>query len=63
MIELSKNIVSLSVKLFGKRTHVKKAGFVLYVHKCAKMVAKKNIHPFSTDVPVIVDGEIFSPIR
>ena len=63
MIEISKNIVSPSVKLFEKRTHVKRAGSVFYVHKCSNMVASRSIHPFCTDVPVLVDGENFSPIR
>ena len=39
MIEISKNIVSSSVKLFEKGTHVERAGSVSIFHKCAKMVA------------------------
>ena len=39
MIEISKNIVNPSVTLFANATHVERAGSVLYVHKCAKMVA------------------------
>ena len=48
MIEISKNIVSPSLTLFGKRTHVERAESVLYVHKCAKMVAAKTKLPFCT---------------
>ena len=39
MIELSNKIVVPSVTLFEKRTQVERAGSVLYVHKCAKIVA------------------------
>ena len=64
MIEISKNIVSPSVTLYEKRTHVERAGSVLYVHKCAKMVATITKLPFCTDeVPVLVEGQNFSSIR
>ena len=35
MIDISKNIVNPSVTLFEKGNHVERAGYVLYVHKCA----------------------------
>ena len=64
MIEKSKNIVSPSVTLFEKGTDVKKAGSVLHVHKCAKMVATITKLPFCTEeVPVLVEGQNFSSIR
>ena len=64
MIEISKNIVSPSVTLFEKGTHVERAGCVLYVHKCAKMVASISKLPFCTEeVPVLVEGQNFSSIR
>ena len=63
-IELSKNIVGPSVTLFEKGTHVERAGSVLYVHKCAKMVATITKLPFCTEeVPVIVEGQNFSSMR
>ena len=63
MIEISKNIVSLSVTLFEKGTHVERAGSVLYVHKCAKMVATVTKLLFCTEeVPVLVEGQNFSSI-
>ena len=63
MIEISKNIVSLSVTLFEKGTHVERAGSVLYVHKCAKMVATITKLLFCTEeVPVLVEGQNFSSI-
>ena len=64
MIEISKNIVSPSVTLFEKGTHVERAGSVLYVHKCAKMVATITKLPFCTEeVLVLVEGQNFSSIR
>ena len=67
MIEISKNIVSPSVTLFEKGTHFERAGSVLYVHKCAKMVdmvATITKLPFCTkEVPVLVEGQNFSSIR
>ena len=65
MIEISKkSIVCPSVTLFEKGTHVKRAGSVLYVHKCAKMVATKTKIPFCTEeVSVLVEGQNFSCIR
>ena len=64
MIEISKNTVSPSVTLFEKRTHVERAGSVLYVHKCAKMVARITELPICTEeVPVLVEGQNFSSIR
>ena len=63
MIELSKNIVSPSVKLLEKATHVERAGSVLYVHKRAKMVATITKLLFCTEeVPVFVEGQNFSSI-
>ena len=64
MIEISKNLVSPPVTLFEKGTHVERAGSVLYVHKCAKMVATITKLPFCTEeVPVLVEGRNFSSIR
>ena len=64
IIEISKNIVSPSVTLFEKGTHVEGAGSVLYVHKCAKMVATIINFPFCTEeVPVLVEDQNFSSIR
>ena len=64
MIEISKNIVSPSVALFEKGTHVERAGSVLYVHKCAKMVATITKLSFCTEeVPVLVESQNFSSIR
>ena len=63
-IEISKNIVSPSVTLFEKGTHVERAGSVLYVHKCVKMVATITKFPFCTEeVPVLLEGQNFSSIR
>ena len=64
MIEILKNIVSPSVTLLKKGTHVERAGSVLYFHKCAKMVATITKLPFCTEeVPVLVEGQNFSSIR
>ena len=64
MIEISKIIGSPSVTLFEKRTHAERAGSVLYVHKCAKMVATKTKLPFCTkEVLVLVEGQNCSSIR
>ena len=64
MIEISKNVVSPSVTLLEKRTHVKRAGSVLYVHKCAKMVATITKFPFcQEEFPVLVEVQKFSSIR
>ena len=64
MIEISKNIVSPLVKLFAKGTHVERAGSVVYVHKCAKMVATITKLLFCTEeVPVLVEGQNLSSIR
>ena len=64
MIEISKNIVRPSVTLFEKGTLVERAGSVLYVHKCAKMVATITKLPFCTEeVSVLVEGQNFSSIR
>ena len=64
LIEISKNIVSLSVTLSGKGKHVERAGSVLYVHECAKMVATISKLPFCTEeVLVFVEGQNFSSIR
>ena len=61
MIEISENIVSPSVTFFEEGTHVERAGSVLYVHKCSKMVATITKLPFCTEeVPVIVKGQNFS---
>ena len=49
MIEISENIVGPSVTLFEKGNHVERAGSLLYVHICAKMVATINKLPFSTE--------------
>ena len=63
-VEISKNIVSPSVTLFEKGTHVERAGSVLYVHKYAKMVATITKLPFCTEeVPVLVEGQNFSSFR
>ena len=64
MIEISKNIVSPSVTIFEKETHVERAGSVLYVHKCAKKVATKlKLRLCTEEVPVLVEGQHFSSIR
>ena len=64
MIEISKNIVSPSVTLFEKGNQVERAGSVLYVHKCAKMLATITKLPFCTEeVLVLVEGQNFSSIR
>ena len=64
MIEISNKIVIPSVTLFEKRTHVERARPVLYVHKCAKIVATKTKLPFYTEeVPVLVEGRNISSIR
>ena len=64
MNEISKNTVSPSVTFFETGTHVKRAGSVLYVHKCAKTVATKGNLPYSTEeVPALVEGQNFSSIR
>ena len=64
MIEISKNIVSPSVMLFEKGIHVERAGSVLYVHKCAKMVATITKLPFCTEeVPLLEEVQNFSSIR
>ena len=64
MIEISKNVVSPSVTLFEPGTHVERTGSVLYVHKCAKMVATITKLTFCTEeVPVLVQGQHFSSIR
>ena len=63
MIEISKNIVTPSVALFEKGTHVERSGYV-FVHKCAKMVATITKLPFCTKgVPVLIEGQNFSSIR
>ena len=63
LIGISKNIVSASVTLFEKGTHVERAGSVLYVHKCAKMVATITKLPFCIEeVPVLVECQNFSSI-
>ena len=57
MIEILKNIVSPSITLFKKGTHVEREESVLYVHKYAKMVATITKPPFCTEeVPVLVEG-------
>ena len=64
VIEISKNIVSPSVTLFEKGTHVKRAGSVLYLDQCAKMLATITKLPFcKEEFPVLVEGQIFSSIR
>ena len=64
MIEISKKIVSPSITLFEKGIHVERAESVLYVQKCAKMVATITKPPFCTEeVPVLVEGQNFSSIR
>ena len=64
MIEISKSIVSPSVTLFEKGTHVERAGSVLSVQKCAKMVAILTKFLFCTEeVPVLIEGQNFSSIR
>ena len=64
VIETSINFVSPSVTLFEPGTHVERAGSVLYVHKCTKMVATKTKLTFCTEgVPVLVEGQNFSFIR
>ena len=58
MIEKSKNLVSPSVTLLKEGTHVERAGSVLYVLKCAKMVATITKLRFSTGgVSLLVDGQ------
>ena len=64
MIKLPKNIVTLSVTLSEKRTHVERAGTVLHVHKCVKIIATLTKHSFCTEkIPVLVEGQKFSSIR
>ena len=64
MIEISKNIVSPSVTFFEKGTHVERAGSVLYVHKCANLVATVTKLLFCTEeVLVLVEDKNFSSIR
>ena len=64
MVEISKKVVSPSVTLFEPGTHVERAGSVLYVHKCAKMVATMTKLTFCTEEnPVLIQGENFSSIR
>ena len=64
IIEISKNVVSPSVALFGQGTYVERAGSVLYVHKCAKMVAKIAKLTFCTEeVPELIQGQNCSSIR
>ena len=63
-IEISKSSVSPSVTLFQKGTYVERAGSVLYVHKCAKVVATITKLLFCTEeVLVLVEGQNFSFIR
>ena len=64
MIEISKNVVSPSVTLFKPRTHVERAGSVLYVHKTTKIVTTTTKLIFCTEkVPVLLQGQNFSSIR
>ena len=59
-IETLENIVSPSVTLFKKGTHVERARSVLSVDKCAKMVATITKLPFFTEeVPVLVEVRNF----
>ena len=61
MAETSINVVSPSVTLFEKSTHVERAGSVLYVHKSAKMVATVIRLPLCTEaVPVSIGGQTSS---
>ena len=63
MIEISKNIISPSVTLLEKGTHIERAGSVLFVHKCSKMVATITKLLFSTqEIPLFVEGQNFSSI-
>ena len=64
MIKISENVVSPSVTLFGPGSHVEREGSVLYVYKCAKMVATITKLTFCTEeVPVLIQGQNFSSIR
>ena len=64
MIDLSKNFVSPSELLFKKVTHVERAGSVLYVHKCSKMIATITKLPLCTEeIPVLGEGQNFSSFR
>ena len=63
-IEISTKVVSPSEKLFEPGTHVERAGSVLYVHKCAKMVGAITKLTFCTEeVPVLIQGQNVSSIR
>ena len=56
--------MSPTVTLFEPGTHVERAGSVLYVHKCAKMVATISKLTFCTEeVPVLLQGQNFSSVR
>ena len=64
MTEILENVVSSSVTLFKKGTHVERTGSVLYVPKCAKMVATITKLLFCTEeFPVLLEGQNFSSIR
>ena len=64
MTEKSQNIVSPSVTLFEKKTQVEKAGFVLYICKCAKMVATTTkLFVCTEEARVLVEVQIFSSHR
>ena len=57
MIEISKNIVCLSVIHFEKRNHVEREVSMFNVHKSAKMIATITNFPFCTEeVHVLVEG-------
>ena len=63
IIELSKNLVSPSVMLLQKGTHVEKTGSVLFVHKCALAVATMTKLPICTqEVLLLTEVQKFSSI-
>ena len=64
MTEISKNVVSPSVTLFEKGTHVERSGSVSFVHKCALTLATMTELPICTaEIPVLIEVQKFSSIR
>ena len=56
MIEISKNVVSPSITIFQKRIHVERIGYVLYVHKCAKIEATLTKLPYCRKISCVNRG-------
>ena len=62
-IEMSKKVLSPSVTLMEKGTHFERAGSVLYIQKCAKMMAKLTKLLFcKAEIPVLIEGQNVSSI-